>query len=160
MRKLIQSILILLFFSSFCFAQEPKQPKTIETHVGENFTIALESNATTGYQWKFTKPLDKDMLELISASHVINNPKLIGSAGKQVWTITALKSGKTTIFFKYVRPWEKDKPPIKEESVRVVIKEKQEDTSTLSQDAATGKGPSKVRVGGDITVTSVNRKGF
>lgn len=131
MKKLIQFILILLFLPSFCFAQEPKQPKTIETHVGENFTIALESNATTGYLWEFTKPLDKEMLELIRASHAINSPKFLGSAGKQVWTITALKAGKTTISFKYIRPWEKDKPPIKEESVIIVIKEKQENASTL-----------------------------
>ena len=35
----------------------------------------------------------------------------------------ALKSGKTAIEFKYVRPWEKDKAPAETKSVPVVIKE-------------------------------------
>ena len=155
MKKLIQSVFILLFFSSICFAQEQKQVKVSETYAGQSFTITLESNATTGYRWQFARSLDKDMLELIRSSYSGNNPKLIGSGGKQLWTIEALKAGKTTIFFKYVRPWEKGKPPINEESFVIVIKEKQADSSN-----ATGKESRGMRVSGDITVTSVNRKGF
>ena len=33
---------------SFCFAEEPSHGKSIETQIGQNFTITLESNATTG----------------------------------------------------------------------------------------------------------------
>jgi len=154
MKSLIQSIFILLFFSSFCFAQEQKEVKEIETYVGQSFTITLESNPTTGYMWQFAKPLDKNLLELIRSSHSVNNRKLVGSPGKQLWSINALKAGKTVIFFKYMRPWEKDKPPVKEESFVIIIKEKQADNSITTGNS------SNVRVSGDITVESVNRKGF
>jgi inhibitor of cysteine peptidase len=122
MKKFGQSVFVLVLLSSFCFAQEAKQAKVIETYVGQSVTITLESNATTGYRWEFAKPLDKDMLELIRSSYSGSNPKLIGSGGKQLWTINALKAGKTTISFKYMRPWEKDKSPVKEESFVVIIK--------------------------------------
>ncbi|MFA5275483.1 MAG: protease inhibitor I42 family protein [Candidatus Omnitrophota bacterium] len=155
MRRFTLTIFILLFLSSFCFAKEQKQTKVIEIYVGQSFTITLESNATTGYRWQFAKPLDKDMLELESSSYSGNNPKLIGSPGKQVWTINALKAGKTNIFFKYARSWEKGKPPIKEDSFVVIIKEKQADSPTATEKEAAG-----VRVSGDLTVANVNRKGL
>jgi len=125
MRKIIYFIFVLLFLSSLCFAQEAKQPKVVEVRAGKSFTISLESNATTGYAWQFAKPLDPNMLELKNEKYVTGNSKLVGSGGKQVWTLKALKPGKETIFLKYARSWEKDVPPVQEESFVIVIKEQQ-----------------------------------
>lgn len=116
-------VLLITFSVSFCFAEEPKEGKVIEVKPGEEFTITLESNQTTGYGWQFSKPLDKSLLELIITGHSLDHPNLVGSGGKQMWTIKALKPGKTQIFFKYVRPWEKDVPAIKEESYSIIIKQ-------------------------------------
>ena len=62
------SIIVLVFASliSFCFAEEPSHVKMIETRAGQNFTITLEANATTGYQWQFAKPLDESLLQLVN----------------------------------------------------------------------------------------------
>ena len=124
-KKLTNLILILLvsFLVSSCFAEEPKKARVIEVKPGEEFTIMLESNQTTGYSWQFAKPLDKSLLELIITGHSLDRPNLVGSPGKQMWTIKALKPGKTDIFFKYVRPWEKDVPAIKEETYSIIIKQ-------------------------------------
>jgi predicted secreted protein len=46
----------------------------------------------------------------------------VGGSGREVWTFKALKSGKITIEFKYVRPWEKDKAPAILKSFSVVVK--------------------------------------
>jgi predicted secreted protein len=46
----------------------------------------------------------------------------VGGSGREVWTFKALKSGKITIEFKYVRPWEKDKAPATPKSFSVVVK--------------------------------------
>ncbi len=104
-----------------CSAAELKQAKVIEVKFGQNFTITLESNKTTGYEWQFAKPLDESMVQLISSEYRINKSKLIGAGGKQLWIIKALRTGKTTISFRYVRPWEKDKPPVNEVSFIIVI---------------------------------------
>jgi len=124
MKRVINFVFVLLFACgvSFCFAEEQKQPSTIVVKPGEEFTITLDSNSTTGYSWQFARPLDKSLLELIITAHSIDKPKLVGSGGKQMWTIKALKPGKTNIFFKYVRPWEKDKLPAKKTSFMIIIK--------------------------------------
>jgi predicted secreted protein len=46
----------------------------------------------------------------------------VGGPGTEVWTFKALKSGKITTEFKYVRPWEKDKAPATPKSFLVVVK--------------------------------------
>ena len=46
----------------------------------------------------------------------------VGGPGTEVWTFKALKSGKITIEFKYVRPWEKDRAPATPQSFLVVVK--------------------------------------
>lgn len=123
--KKIFILCLALFFACgilLCFAEDAKQPAVIEVQAGREFTITLESNATTGYSWQFSKPLDKEMLELIITGHSVDRPLLVGSGGKQMWTIKALKPGKTVVLLEYVRPWEKGIPPVKEESFTIIIK--------------------------------------
>lgn len=114
-------VLVFVCLSSFCFAEEPSQGKSIETQVGQSFTITLEANATTGYQWQFAKPLDESILRLISSKYLPDKTEIVGVGGKQVWIFQALKVGKTAVSFKYVRSWEKDNPPEKEESFEIII---------------------------------------
>lgn len=121
MRMLI--ILALLFFSSYAFAETNDMTNTIKTTVGKEIVITLEANATTGYQWQFAKPLDESLLKLVNSEYLPDKTELVGVGGKQVWVFQALNAGKTAISFKYVRPWEKNNPPEKEESFVVIIKE-------------------------------------
>jgi inhibitor of cysteine peptidase len=120
MKNIIPFLLIL---ASFCFAEEPREAKVIEAQVGKNFIIVLKANATTGYQWQFAQPLDESMLRLIRLQYEQDNRELIGAGGKQVWSFKALRAGRATIYFKYVRPWEKNILLVKEESFLVVIKD-------------------------------------
>jgi len=115
-------VLSIIGLNAICFAQEPKEAKTIEVGAGHNFTITQEANATTGYQWQFAKPLDEGVLQLISSDYLPDKTGLTGSGGKQVWVFKALKAGRSGIVFQYVRPWEKDIPPEKEAYFVIVIK--------------------------------------
>ena len=122
MKKLTHFILVFVCLVSFCFAAGPTGSKMIETRAGKKFTITLEANATTGYQWQFAKPLDESILQLISSDYLTDKTELVGAPGRQVWVFKALKTGKATIFFKYVRPWEKNNPPQEEESFVIIIR--------------------------------------
>lgn len=123
MKKFILFVLVIVFLASFCFAEETKQPKVIEAQAGQNFTIMLKANATTGYQWQFAKPLDENLVQLTSSKYLANKTNLVGAGGKQVWMFKALKAGQTNISFKYVRSWERNTPPQNEESYLVIIKQ-------------------------------------
>jgi len=124
MKKLIIFLIGLLTVGwfHFCLAQEPKQAKVIEAKAGESFTITLEANKTTGYEWQFAKPLDESMVHLVSSDYLVEKTELVGVGGKQVWVFKAQKAGETAISFKYVRSWEKDIPPVNEETFMIAIK--------------------------------------
>ena len=123
MKNFIFFILLFASSTSYCFADESKIPKVIKAQAGHNVTIVLKSNPTTGYQWQVAKPLDESILKLISSEYLADKAELVGSGGKQVWRFKALKPGETSIFFKYVRPWEKNTPPQNEESYLVIIQQ-------------------------------------
>ena len=121
MRRII--ILVLLLLSSYAFAETNDMTNTIQATVGKEFAITLDANATTGYQWQFAKPLDESIIQLIRSEYLPDKTELVGAGGKQVWVFKALKQGKTAISFKYIRPWEKNTPPAKEESFAIIIRE-------------------------------------
>lgn len=98
----------------------------LETHVsvktGQEFCLKIKSNPSTGYGWALDQPLDETMLQLIG--HDVEEPgetAMPGAPQFEIWTFRALKLGETAIFLKYVRPWEKDTPPVKMHRIIVSI---------------------------------------
>lgn len=100
--------------------KDPALP--IEVRPGSEFTIVLESNPTTGYGWKISDDLDKTKLVVTEVRHRQDKKKLLGSPGKDFWTFRTLNEGTAAIAFEYVRPWEKDVPPVKRSIFTLVIK--------------------------------------
>ena len=92
----------------------------VETKNNESFSVVLEANPTTGYQWELD--FDSDYIQLLDTEYVPTSPELIGSGGQETFNFLALKSGKTEITFSYLRVWEKDKPPIKKKFYEIIIK--------------------------------------
>ena len=84
--------------------------QTIEVKVGEEFVIALDSNATTGYAWQLATPLDEDIVTLVGSDYVpepgAENRE--GAGGVEDWTFKAAGAGETTIELEYVRSWEEE----------------------------------------------------
>jgi inhibitor of cysteine peptidase len=95
--------------------------KSLVVKVGREFTIVLESNRTTGYQWQTDEPVDESIVKLIRAEYQAPETRLVGAGGKEIWVFRALSQGRTTIRMKYVRPWEKDASPAKKASFVIVV---------------------------------------
>jgi len=93
----------------------------IKIRTGNKITILLDSNPTTGYSWRLAQPLDERVLKLIDSKYQAPQTHLIGAGGKELWIFEATGSGKAEISFQYVRPWEKDVPPVKQETFTVVV---------------------------------------
>jgi inhibitor of cysteine peptidase len=118
-------IVMLLIMASPGACKDPNQPvserdstfmdpkKTVQRTVGETFSIVLDSNPTTGYQWQLANPPDEKIVKLIRSEYRASKTNLTGAGGKEIWTFVTLDTGQTAISFKYVRPWEKDKEPKK-----------------------------------------------
>ncbi len=103
-------------------AQNAKQNKTITVKVGKEFSLTLESNITTGYQWQLSKAVDKNFLLLTGLRYGTKKSKLVGAGGKEEWTFKAVKPGTAVISFQYVRPWEKKVAPVRVKGFGVIIK--------------------------------------
>lgn len=113
-------VLALLSLSSYAFAEtHDDMSNEINITVGKEFVITLDANATTGYEWQLASPIDDSLIRLVSSEYVPDKTNLVGSGGKSVWTFKAIRAGKTQISFKYIRPWEKNIPPVKEVVYRV-----------------------------------------
>jgi inhibitor of cysteine peptidase len=104
-----------------------KTDKPIEAAAGKEFSISLDSNRTTGYGWQLAKPVDEKVVKAVrniyqeAAPAAKDGAPRVGAGGKEVWTFKAVKPGKTAIEFKYVRPWEKDTPPVKTAKFQVEV---------------------------------------
>ena len=80
--------------------------QVINTTVNQEFTIALDSNPTTGYNWEAS--YDENMLSLEKEEYNPDEkaPGLLGAGGTQYYRFQALKVGETEITVTYKRSWE------------------------------------------------------
>jgi len=93
----------------------------LEVTAGQEFSITLASNATTGYHWELASPLNEAMVQLVASEYKNPETKLVGVGGQEIWTFRAIGQGHTLINLKYVRSWEKDVAPVKTASYMVIV---------------------------------------
>ena len=80
------------------------QGESITASLGQNFTITLRTNPSTGYSWG--PQFDRTALSLVDSVFISDpNPHhLVGVPGSQVFTFQGLAKGTTTITFNNVSP--------------------------------------------------------
>ncbi len=69
---------------------------------GQNFTIQLQSNPSTGYQWKPT--YNNASITLVNQTYVASSSSLLGAPGADVFTFQGTQTGTSVIKFSYVSP--------------------------------------------------------
>lgn len=111
----LAAIVVMLMALSACVGAEARaleekdSGSKLELSVGEEVTVRLPSNVTTGFSW-----------ELVDAGGLtqVGEPKYeepqasqsVGAGGTQVFTFTAKRVGSGELLLEYRRPWEKDVP--------------------------------------------------
>jgi predicted secreted protein len=106
------------FIFSFAGTAFPaEQDASVSATLKKPFTIALESNRTTGYSW--SARFDKRRLKLKSSSYERPTETRPGAGGKQLFVFVPLKEGKTEVLLQYRRPWEK--APVEKKSYEIVV---------------------------------------
>jgi inhibitor of cysteine peptidase len=109
----------------------------ITAEVGQKFSVTLESNPTTGYQWRLARPLDEKHLTLLTNEFVKSKSKLSGAGGQQIWWFRALRAGKTQIDLEYARSWETGVAPVLETNYAVLIGSKTTSTPAPAHPSST-----------------------
>lgn len=69
--------------------------RTVEVAAGEEFTVEVASNPTTGYTWSY-RAAPADAVTEVDSEYVPDEPVLDGSGGTQHWTFTARETARVT----------------------------------------------------------------
>jgi predicted secreted protein len=93
------------------FYQNPHQTGSLEVGVGEEFTVNLCSNASTGFQWiDVVEISDSAIVAQVSHKYISptekGDPPPLGTPGSQLWQFKALTGGTSSLSFEYSRDWE------------------------------------------------------
>jgi predicted secreted protein len=94
----------------------------VMTEEGKEFTVRLNSNRTTGYQWRPAGQIDERIVKLLRSEYVTYEGGPVGSGGEEIWTFLATGRGDTEITMEYVRPWEKIPHPVKTATIKVFVR--------------------------------------
>jgi predicted secreted protein len=98
---------------------DPTMPVTVDS--GEDFFIAMPSNATTGYSW--TQSIADGKI-LAYEGNVYEGPFQArpGAGGQQLFVYHANRSGSTVITLVYARPFEPHDPSAQTVTFNVTVK--------------------------------------
>ncbi len=103
-----------------CQFTDPARPLSVSP--GEKFVIVVASNRTTGFSWEIAKPFNEKVVTFLGKEYLPEKSDLDGAGGKEVWTFIAVAAGQTTIYLRYVRPWEKGIPPERETAYTINVR--------------------------------------
>jgi inhibitor of cysteine peptidase len=128
MRKIMFALICLFLVASILVACAPAAPtvytddKTpITAGAGEQFTIELKSNPTTGFSWQ--ADYDKTILTQTAKDYVADATKagVVGAGGVDKFSFAGVKAGTTKITFTYKRTWE-SVPPAETKTFNITIR--------------------------------------
>jgi len=86
---------------------EADSGSTIEASVGDDITISLAGNPTTGYTWNVLQPQNADVVAFDDREYEAESDA-IGAPGTEELEFEAVAAGEATIELGYFRPWEPD----------------------------------------------------
>ena len=108
---LVSAIILALTLVTGCGGDETYSDaeQAIDIGVNQEFTIALNSNPTTGYSWQ--ESYDESFLELVAKSYRLGaeaEPEVVGAGGTEYFQFRALQPGETELVMTYKRGWEEE----------------------------------------------------
>ncbi|WP_153797435.1 protease inhibitor I42 family protein [Foetidibacter luteolus] len=88
---------------------------------GEQFTINLQGNASSGFAWVATTQPPGIVAVSNSIEAKASETNIAGSPAIFTFSVEGEKCGTATITFEYKRPWESKAKPLKQESIKVKV---------------------------------------
>ena len=99
--KFIALLGICVFISS-C-EKENSTPEQFEVPLGQEFSIELESNWSTGYHWVW---INEGVVAVVDSAGITFLPEgsLLGESGIEKWKFKSILEGEETLMFEYQSP--------------------------------------------------------
>lgn len=87
---------------------------------GDALEISLPATSGTGYTWQ-AEPMAGGFVKQIGEPTFNGSSAMPGASGRQVFHFGVEARGSGTLEMRYLRPWEKDKPPAKVFKVTLTV---------------------------------------
>lgn len=97
------------------------KPIPVAATVGSEIVLSLPSNHTTGYRWQVVKEFHDDVLNYTGNSYKEPQTGLAGQGGIETWSFRAVGKGQRQFTVNYLRPWEKDVPPVQTQTFVITV---------------------------------------
>lgn len=94
----------------------------IYARTGDQITVTLDSNATTGFKWQLAIKPNQNVVRFAKSVYDAPSEAIPGRGGTETWTFTAAGKGSTSVTLNYARSWEKNTPPARTQSFDVAVK--------------------------------------
>ena len=95
--------------------------QTVRATAGQEVTLLLEANPSTGYSWDLAEAPGGWKVQMIDHEYVAPKEGVPGQGGHEAWRMGAIAVGTAELKFVYRRPWEKDKAPAKTVTVKMEV---------------------------------------
>jgi len=111
-------VFVLLFALAGCkknVLYQSDSGKTLTYAVGDEFSIKVPENPTTGYSWRFrTKPKSQMVISQISDRFEEPKNSSLGAGGEHIFVWQAVNAGEAEILGFHMRPWahSKEEPSV------------------------------------------------
>jgi len=92
----------------------------VEMAVGEQISVRLEGNITTGYEWQVAG-FDAAVLVPVGDPEYVTSSDADGAGGIYTFRFDAVGGGETTLDLVYYRPWEAPSPDARRFTITVVV---------------------------------------
>lgn len=127
-------LLLLLLTGPLCALEltERDHGRTFSVSAGEQVTLRLEGNPTTGYLWELLR-YNQELLTLVGETGFVRDADRPGAGGRFIFRFAPRAVGETRLQLAYLRPWEKKIRPLR--TFEVVLKIQGEGAAVEDQGA-------------------------
>jgi predicted secreted protein len=118
----------LISISAEDFTKEANITKQVEVKIRDVFTIALDSNATTGFSWNEQANIaDENILKQTGHEYIApqandSTKPVAGMSGIEEWGFTVVGTATTNVTISYSRPWEGGEKDVRTFELTVIVK--------------------------------------
>ena len=98
--------------ASVIFISQEDSGREFTLDRGDALEISLPATSGTGYTWQ-AEPVAGGCVKLIGEPTFNGDSAMPGASGHQIFRYAVQARGSGTLEMRYLRPWEKDKPPAK-----------------------------------------------
>ena len=107
--------------ASMVFISQDENGREFTLDRGDALEISLPATSGTGYTWR-AEPVAGGFVKPVGEPEFKRDSAMPGASGHQVFHFAVEATGTGALEMRYLRPWEKDKPPAKVFKIKLIVR--------------------------------------